>query len=75
MAALYRSRGYQTKAINGTRLSSRRSSAADRQSVKLDYILDRHRGIKVLPPHGAWVTEAREEDKMDHVFVDENYCW
>ena len=34
---MYRSRGYQTKAINGTRLSSRRSSAADRQSVKRDY--------------------------------------
>ena len=29
----------QTKAVNGARLSSRRSSAADRQSVKRDYML------------------------------------
>ena len=34
---MYRSRGYQTKAVNVARLSSRRSSAADRQSVKRDY--------------------------------------
>ena len=39
MAALYKSRGYQTKAVNVARLSSRRSSAADRQSVKRDYLL------------------------------------
>ena len=38
VAALYRSRGYQTKAIIVARLSLRRSSAADRQSVKLDYL-------------------------------------
>ena len=44
-AALYRSRGYQTKAINGARLSSRRSPAADRQSVKRDYILGRQVGL------------------------------
>ena len=37
MAALYRSCGYQTKAVNEARLSSRRSSAADRLSVKRDY--------------------------------------
>jgi len=40
-AALYRSRGYQTKAVNEARLSSRRSSAADRQSVKRDYGMHR----------------------------------
>ena len=38
VAALYRSRGYQTKAVNEARLSSRRSSAADRQSAKRDYL-------------------------------------
>ena len=54
---MYRSRGYQTKVVNEARLSSRRSSAADRQSVKRDYCM---RGLKVLPPHGAWVTEANE---------------
>ena len=32
----HRSRGYQTKAVNEARLSYRRSSAADRQSVKRD---------------------------------------
>ena len=37
VAALYRSRGYQTKAVNVARLSYRRSSAADRQSVKRVY--------------------------------------
>ena len=36
VAALYRSSGYQTKAVNEARLSSRRSSAANRQSVKRD---------------------------------------
>ena len=36
VAALYRSCGYQTKAVDEARLSSRRRSAADRQSVKRD---------------------------------------
>ena len=39
VAALYRSRGYNSKADILTRLSSRRSSAADRQSVKRDYVV------------------------------------
>ena len=39
MAALYRSRGYQTKAANLARLSSRRSSAADRSRLSDTTIL------------------------------------
>ena len=57
---LYRSRGYQTKAVNESRLSSRRSSAADRQLVKRDYTNLRLYGLlwkRVAPPGECWLND------------------